>query len=103
MTASDQPVAVLVSGGLDSAVLLGTAARCQPAVTPLYVRTGLAWEDAERGTVEGGGDPPRPRPAAAAHAVLPAAGRRPALRAVQQVCGAAGGVYRGRRAGPDRV
>ncbi len=48
MTGSDQPIAVLVSGGLDSAVLLGTAARRRPAVYPLYVRTGLAWEDAER-------------------------------------------------------
>jgi 7-cyano-7-deazaguanine synthase len=42
------PMAVLVSGGLDSAVLLGTAARRHPAVYPLYVRSGLAWEPAER-------------------------------------------------------
>jgi 7-cyano-7-deazaguanine synthase len=42
------PLAVLVSGGLDSAVLLGTALRDHPAVYPLYVRTGLIWESAER-------------------------------------------------------
>ncbi len=41
------PVAVLVSGGLDSAVLLAEAARLHPAVHPLYVRFGLAWEEAE--------------------------------------------------------
>jgi 7-cyano-7-deazaguanine synthase len=46
MSTSPAPVAVLVSGGLDSAVLLGTA--CSPAAYPLYIRTGLAWESAER-------------------------------------------------------
>jgi 7-cyano-7-deazaguanine synthase len=40
-------VAVLVSGGLDSAILLGECARRQSAVWPLYVRTGLAWEAVE--------------------------------------------------------
>src|SRR3954469_4090946 len=65
MTASDQPVTVLVSGGLDSAVLLGTAVRCRPAVTPLYVRTGLAWEAAERACLD------------RFLAELPAAGLRP--------------------------
>jgi 7-cyano-7-deazaguanine synthase len=44
----DAPLAVLVSGGLDSAVLLGTAVGCRPAVYPIYVRTGLTWETAER-------------------------------------------------------
>jgi 7-cyano-7-deazaguanine synthase len=49
MTESDcAPLAVLASGGLDSAVLLGTAARNHPAVFPLYIRTGLAWESVER-------------------------------------------------------
>jgi 7-cyano-7-deazaguanine synthase len=41
-----QPVAVLFSGGLDSAVLLGMAAAQGPAV-PIYVAVGLAWEAAE--------------------------------------------------------
>ena len=42
-----RPVAVLVSGGLDSAILLAEACRCHPAVYPLYVRFGLAWEEVE--------------------------------------------------------
>ena len=41
-----QPVAVLFSGGLDSAVLLAMAAAEGPAV-PVYVSVGLAWEPAE--------------------------------------------------------
>ena len=40
------PTAVLVSAGLDSAVLAAAAAREGP-VHPLYVSTGLAWERAE--------------------------------------------------------
>lgn len=44
---SRRPLAVLCSGGLDSAILLGLAARVRPAVYPLYVRTGLPWEPAE--------------------------------------------------------
>ena len=46
------PLAVLVSGGLDSAVLLAEAARAYPAVHPLYVRTGLLWEPAELAHLE---------------------------------------------------
>lgn len=46
--APPSPLAVLVSGGLDSAVLLAEAARTRPAVFPLYVRTGIAWEAVER-------------------------------------------------------
>jgi 7-cyano-7-deazaguanine synthase len=42
-----EPTAVLVSGGLDSAVLLGRLLSDCPAVHPLYVRTGLAWENVE--------------------------------------------------------
>ena len=38
---------MLASGGLDSAVLLGTLAR-RHTVHPLYVRCGLAWERAEQ-------------------------------------------------------
>jgi 7-cyano-7-deazaguanine synthase len=41
-----QPTAVLLSAGLDSAVLAAAAAREGP-VHPLYVSTGLAWERAE--------------------------------------------------------
>jgi 7-cyano-7-deazaguanine synthase len=43
-------VAVLCSAGLDSAVLLAHLARTA-AVVPVYVRTGLAWEAAERATL----------------------------------------------------
>lgn len=44
---SAHATAVLVSGGLDSAVLLGRTLDTLPAVHPLYVRTGLVWEDVE--------------------------------------------------------
>jgi len=44
---SPTPLAVLVSGGLDSAVLLAEAVRSYPHVHPLYVRTGAAWEGVE--------------------------------------------------------
>jgi 7-cyano-7-deazaguanine synthase len=42
------PLAVLASGGLDSAILLAEAARRHPVVFPLYVRFGLAWEAVEQ-------------------------------------------------------
>src|SRR5262249_46711529 len=42
------PVAVLCSGGLDSAVLLIDLARCTGRAVPLFVRAGHPWEDAER-------------------------------------------------------
>src|SRR3954451_4240446 len=41
------PLAVLVSGGLDSAILLAEAARAYPAVHPVYVRVGSSWEGVE--------------------------------------------------------
>jgi 7-cyano-7-deazaguanine synthase len=47
--------AVLCSAGLDSAVLLAHEARNSNGagtVVPVYVRVGLAWEDAERATLE---------------------------------------------------
>jgi 7-cyano-7-deazaguanine synthase len=40
-------IAVLTSGGLDSSVLLAEEAKTAE-VYPIYVRCGLAWEDAER-------------------------------------------------------
>lgn len=44
--ATDQ-LAVLVSGGLDSAILLAESLHDDPAVFPLYLRSGLYWEAAE--------------------------------------------------------
>ena len=43
---------VLFSGGLDSAVLLALERRSYAPVTPLHVRSGLAWEDAERRAID---------------------------------------------------
>jgi len=40
-------VAVLASGGLDSAILVAHLASGKSEVTPIYVRFGLAWEDVE--------------------------------------------------------
>jgi 7-cyano-7-deazaguanine synthase len=45
--AAGDPLAVLVSGGLDSSILLAEACRRHPAVHPLYVRFGLHWEETE--------------------------------------------------------
>src|SRR5436305_240431 len=41
------PVAVLVSGGVDSAVLLAEALREYEPVHPVYMRCGLRWETVE--------------------------------------------------------
>ncbi len=41
------PLAVLVSGGLDSAILLAESVQHHPAVWPLYIQFGLYWEKAE--------------------------------------------------------
>ena len=46
-----QVSAVLLSGGLDSAVLLAEEA-AERDVQPLFVSAGLAWEAAERATIE---------------------------------------------------
>lgn len=50
--AAGTSLAVLVSGGLDSAILLGEAVRSYACVYPLYVRTGLVWENDERACLE---------------------------------------------------
>ncbi|HTU93952.1 MAG TPA: 7-cyano-7-deazaguanine synthase [Gemmataceae bacterium] len=44
---ASRPFAVLVSGGLDSAVLLAETLYQCPAVWPLYVQFGLYWEKTE--------------------------------------------------------
>jgi 7-cyano-7-deazaguanine synthase len=61
MTRPD-PVAVLASGGVDSAVLVAEQARLGQVVHPVYIRFGLHWEGAEEahlrrflGTLDGGG------------------------------------------------
>ncbi|HTI38253.1 MAG TPA: 7-cyano-7-deazaguanine synthase [Vicinamibacterales bacterium] len=48
---SEKYSAVLLSGGLDSAVLLAFAAQTAPVV-PIYVSVGFAWEAQERRMVE---------------------------------------------------
>jgi 7-cyano-7-deazaguanine synthase len=45
--ASDAALAILVSGGLDSAILVGETLRAGRTVYPLYVRSGLVWEAVE--------------------------------------------------------
>ena len=42
-----RPLAVLISGGLDSAVLLAESLHRHPAVWPLYIQFGLFWEKVE--------------------------------------------------------
>lgn len=46
------PVAVLASGGLDSAVLVADLASDGRLVTPIYIRFGLGWEDVEVGHLQ---------------------------------------------------
>lgn len=41
------PVAVLISGGLDSAILAGDLARSAARLVPIRVRFGLVWEEEE--------------------------------------------------------
>jgi 7-cyano-7-deazaguanine synthase len=47
MSRSSQSAAVLISGGLDSAVLTIELLRDFARVYPLYIRSGLRWEDIE--------------------------------------------------------
>jgi 7-cyano-7-deazaguanine synthase len=49
---SDQAVAVLTSGGLDSAILCAQLLADFGRVVPIYVRSGLSWEDAEMASLE---------------------------------------------------
>jgi 7-cyano-7-deazaguanine synthase len=49
---SEEAVAVLVSGGLDSAILLGEMLRTHARAHPLYVRCGLYWEAVELGYLQ---------------------------------------------------
>lgn len=43
---------VLFSGGLDSAVLLALERQSHEIVWPVHIRSGLAWEDAERRAID---------------------------------------------------
>ncbi|MBI4369637.1 MAG: 7-cyano-7-deazaguanine synthase [Elusimicrobia bacterium] len=45
---SKKPMAVCVSGGLDSAVLLAICAEHSDEVHPFFIRNGHSWENAER-------------------------------------------------------
>src|SRR5437867_2231151 len=47
MRSTKDSLAVLISGGLDSAILLGVVLRDYRVVHPLYVRCGLSYEKAE--------------------------------------------------------
>lgn len=48
----DGSVAVLLSGGLDSAIVLATVCQQARRVVPIYVQCGLAWEPQELHAVE---------------------------------------------------
>lgn len=47
MPSPSKAIAVLCSGGLDSAILLAELAERHPQVHPLYVQSGLYWETVE--------------------------------------------------------
>ena len=46
-TASNESIAVLVSGGLDSCILVSVLLAEGRVVQPLYIRSHLVWESAE--------------------------------------------------------
>lgn len=52
MDVQPAPVAVLCSGGLDSAVLLVEMARTAGQAVAVFVRAGHVWEDAERAALD---------------------------------------------------
>lgn len=52
MASFPPPVAVLCSGGLDSAVLLVEMGRTAGDAVPVFVRAGHVWESAERAALE---------------------------------------------------
>ena len=47
MTRKKKSVAVLVSGGIDSSLLLAETAQHAEEVFPVYIRSGYRWEEAE--------------------------------------------------------
>ncbi len=47
MTTPDRDIAVLASGGVDSAILIADQAGRRRVVHPVYIRFGLAWEEIE--------------------------------------------------------
>ena len=57
---TDREAAVLVSGGLDSAVLMVDLLRGYSRVHPIYVRFGLRWENGELGSLRAFLDEVRP-------------------------------------------
>jgi 7-cyano-7-deazaguanine synthase len=50
--APSDPIGLLISGGLDSAILLGHLLGRGRTVQPLYVRAGLYWETAEQAALD---------------------------------------------------
>ena len=52
MAASNASLCLLLSGGLDSAILLVHLLRQGRTVQPFYVRSRLAWEEAEYGSLQ---------------------------------------------------
>lgn len=50
---STEPLGLLLSGGLDSAILLSHLLAQGQTVRPFYIRTGVVWEAAERRAVQG--------------------------------------------------
>jgi 7-cyano-7-deazaguanine synthase len=49
--AATEPIGVLLSGGLDSAIMLSHLLAQGEMVRPFYIRTGVVWEAAERRAV----------------------------------------------------